>query len=301
MSSRQGLENPYDLAMTLTRFGFHFSSMSYEGVDERGLFQRIADTAMAAESAGFDSIWVPDHMHQNAIGGGPSGPMPEAYTLLSALAMKTEHVLLGSLVTPVTFRYPALLAKVVTTLDVVSGGRAVLGVGAAWDTEEHAAYGFDFPEVAEREDRLEEMVLVCRELLTSSPASYDGVYNRLEGAWNSPRPIQARIPILVGGGGERRTLATVAKYGDACNFFGEPDVVRHKFEVLGEHCERIGRDASEIAKTCAVFSPESEHELVEQVGQRLAAGADGVVLFGRGCPSPDTLTAWGAALHAAFG
>jgi len=115
------LSRTYDRFMTLTRFGFHFSSISYADVDESGLFPRIAETAMAAESAGFDSLWVPDHVHQNRIGGGPSGPMLEAYTLLAALATKTERVLLGSLVTPVTFRHPALLAKVVTTLDVNLG------------------------------------------------------------------------------------------------------------------------------------------------------------------------------------
>lgn len=269
-------------------------------MDERGLFNRIAETAVAAESAGFDSIWVPDHVHQNRIGGGPMGPMLEAYTLLAALATKTEHVLLGSLVTPVTFRQPALLAKVVTTLDIVSGGRAVLGIGAAWDAGEHEAYGFDFPGTAEREDRLEEAVVLCRELFMSRPASYKGMHYRLEEAWNAPRPIQDRIPILVGGGGERRTLATVAKYGDACNFFGDPNVVSHKLAVLAEHCGRIGRDLSTIATTCALSPPESPQELVDQVGARLAAGVEGVVLFGGSCPSPETLTTWGSALHEAF-
>ena len=287
--------------MTLTRFGFHFSSMSYDDLDGRGLFDRIADTAVAAESAGFDSIWVPDHVHQNRIGGGPTGPMLEAYTLLAGLATRTRRVLLGSLVTPVTFRQPALLAKQVTTLDVVSGGRAVLGIGAAWDVEEHEAYGFDFPGSAERQDRLEEAIVVCRELFTSSPASYEGAHYHLREAWNSPRPIQARIPILVGGGGEHRTLATVAKYADACNVFGEPEDVRHKLEVLAAHCARIGRDATEIATTCGLFPPDNEQELVDQVGERLAVGVEGVVLFGGACPSPETLTSWGGALQKSFG
>jgi F420-dependent oxidoreductase-like protein len=286
--------------MALTRFGFHFSSVSYEGIDERGLFTRIAETAVAAESAGFDSIWVPDHVHQNRIGGGPSGPMLEAYTLLAALATKTDHVLLGSLVTPVTFRNPALLAKVVTTLDVVSDGRAVLGIGAAWDTEEHNAYGLEFPGTAEREDRLEEAVVLCREMFTSRPATHEGAHYHLTDAWNSPRPIQDHVPILIGGGGERRTLATAARYGDACNFFGDPEVVRHKLEVLAEHCSRLGRDRSEISTSSALFAPGSEQEVVDQVGERLAAGVDGVVLFGGSCPSPETLTTWGTALHAAF-
>jgi F420-dependent oxidoreductase-like protein len=286
--------------MTLTRFGFHFASTSYEDVDERTLFARIAEVAVAAESAGFDSIWVPDHVHQNRIGGGASGPMLEAYTLLAGLAMKTDHVLLGSLVSPITFREPALLAKVVTTLDVVSGGRAVLGIGAAWDTEEHEAYGFDFPATAEREDRLEESILICREMFSASPASFDGEHYKIHEAWNAPRPVQARIPILVGGGGERRTLAAAAKYGDASNFFGAPDVVQHKLEVLAEHCASFGRDFSEISTTCALFAPESTAELVDQVGQRLAVGVEGAVVFGGTCPSPELVSEWGAALHQAF-
>ncbi|HEY5274639.1 MAG TPA: TIGR03560 family F420-dependent LLM class oxidoreductase [Acidimicrobiales bacterium] len=286
--------------MTLTRFGFHFASTSYEDLNGQPLFDRIAEVAAAAESAGFDSIWVPDHAHQNRIGGGPSGPMLEAYTLLAALAMKTGRVLLGSLVSPITFREPALLAKVVTTLDVVSGGRAVLGIGAAWDTEEHEAYGFDFPNIAEREDRLEESILICREMFTASPASFDGEHYHLREAWNAPHPIQARIPILVGGGGERRTLAAVAKYGDACNFFGAPDVVQHKLDVLAEHCTNVGRDITEISTTCALFAPESTAELIDQVGERLALGIEGAVVFGGACPSAEVVTQWGAALHQAF-
>jgi F420-dependent oxidoreductase-like protein len=286
--------------MTLTRFGFHFASTSYEGVNERTLFGRIVEVAAAAESAGFDSIWVPDHVHQNRIGGGANGPMLEAYTLLAGLSMKTDHVRLGSLVSPITFREPALLAKVVTTLDVVSGGRAVLGIGAAWDTEEHEAYGFEFPGTAEREDRLEESIRICREMFTSSPASFDGEYYQIREAFNAPRPAQARIPILVGGGGERRTLATAAKYGDACNFFGAPDVVQHKLEVLAEHCATFGRDVSEISTTCALFAPESTAELVDQVGQRFAVGVEGAVVFGGTCPSAEVVTEWGAALHQAF-
>jgi F420-dependent oxidoreductase-like protein len=286
--------------MTLTRFGFHFASTSYEDLNGRSLFDRIAEVAAAAESAGFDSLWVPDHVHQNRIGGGPSGPMLEAYTLLAGLATKTDRILLGSLVSPVTFREPALLAKVVTTLDVISGGRAVLGIGAAWDTEEHEAYGFDFPNIAEREDRLEESILICREMFSSSPVSFDGEHYRLHEAWNAPPPIQARIPILVGGGGERRTLAAVAKYGDACNVFGEPDAIRHKLDVLAEHCTNVGRDFAEISTTCALFSPGSTAELIDQVGARLAVGVEGAVIFGGNLPSAELVAEWGAALHKAF-
>lgn len=286
--------------MALTRFGFHFSSTTYEGVDEPGLFPRILETALAAEASGFDSIWVPDHVHQNVIGGGPNGPMLEAYTLLGALAARTERVLLGSLVSPVTFRSPALLAKIITTLDVISNGRAVLGIGAAWDTAEHAAYGIEFPGTGEREDRLIEAVEICKAMFAERPASYSGARYQITEAWNAPKPVANRIPILIGGGGERRTLAAVAQYADACNFMGDAATLTHKLEVLAEHCERVGRDLSEISTTCALFAPTDLNELVDAVGERLGAGIEGVVLFGRSCPSPDELSAWGAALTEAF-
>src|SRR5271155_1082704 len=197
--------------MTLTRFGYHFASTSYQDLDGRSLFDRIAEVAVAAESAGFDSIWVPDHVHQNRIGGGPSGPMLEAYTLLAGLATKTDTVLLGSLVTPVTFRHPALLAKVVTTLDVISGGRAVLGIGAAWYDVEHEGLGFDFPAAPERLDRLEEALQICRAMFTEEAPSFTGTYYRIHEARNVPPPVQpGGPPILIGGGGEKRTLRLTA-------------------------------------------------------------------------------------------
>jgi F420-dependent oxidoreductase-like protein len=286
--------------MSLTRFGFHFSSTSYADLGEDALFDRILDVARAAEQAGFDSIWVPDHVHQNNIGGGPGGPMLEAYTLLAALAARTETALLGALVSPVTFRHPALLAKQTTALDVISHGRAVLGIGAAWDVGEHSAYGISFPNTPEREDRLEEAVVLCQKMFAEQTVDYDGRYYSLEEAWNSPRPVQRAIPVLVGGGGEKRTLAVVAKYADACNFFGAPADIAHKIEVLKGHCEQYGRDFSEITTTCSLFPPDSEEELREQVAERLAVGVDGVVLFGRSCPPPSTVSSWGEMLHREF-
>lgn len=291
----------YDSRMVLTRFGFHFSSVSYEGVKESDLFGRIMETAQAAEASGFDSIWVPDHVHQNQIGGGPGGPMLEAYTLLGALATATQKVMLGSMVSPVTFRNPALLAKTVTTLDVVSSGRAILGIGAAWDSAEHHAYGLDFPPTPEREDRLEETAALCRQMLSAPTTSYDGRHYATEGAWNVPRPVQDRVPILIGGGGERRTLGAVARYADACNLFGDPSTLAHKLGVLSSHCERIGRDPSEISSSFSVFPPDDPKELVSVVSERFAVGMQGVVLFGGSCPSPDTVRIWGEALQEAFG
>jgi len=226
----------------LTRFGFHYSSISYADVAPSELFGRIVEVAVAAERAGFDSLWVPDHVHQNELGGGPSGPMLEAYTLLAALAARTQSVKLGSLVSPVTFRFPAVLAKTITTLDVVSGGRAVLGIGAGWDRGEHDAYGVPFPLGPERWERLTEAVEICQALFGGGPVDYAGRYYSLDGAWNAPRPLQSKLPLLIGGGGEKLTLPIVAKYADACNFFGEPEVIAEKLEVLRRHCEAVGRD-----------------------------------------------------------
>lgn len=282
--------------MALTRLGFHFSSTTYEGWTSDTLFRTILDVAAAAESSGFDSLWVPDHAHQNPIGGGPSTPMLEAYSLLAALAARTSTVRLGALVSPVTFRIPSLLAKTVASLDVISSGRAVLGLGAAWDAAEHAAYGIAFPPLAERYARLEDALQVCRALLGHQPASWAGRFSTVEDAWNSPPPVQAHVPILVGGGGERRTLALVARYADACNFFGEVDDLRRKLQVLRDHCAEVGRDPSELTTTVALMAPEDPAEVRRLVETRLELGFDGVVLFGGSAPSAAQVTAWGDAL-----
>ncbi|HWF73949.1 MAG TPA: LLM class F420-dependent oxidoreductase [Solirubrobacteraceae bacterium] len=236
--------------MAFTRFGLHFSSTSYPNVTNAELFDRIVEAAQAAEAAGFDSIWVPDHAHQNDIGGGPSGPMLEAYTLLGGLAARTSRVSLGTMVTGVTYRNPALLAKEVTTLDILSSGRAILGIGGAWNEDEHVGYGFDFPPIGERLDRLEEALQICRAMFTEEAPSFSGRHYRIHQALNFPRPIRPEgIPILIGGGGERRTLRLVAQYADACNLFGDLETIRHKLDVLERHCEAVGRDPATITKT----------------------------------------------------
>jgi F420-dependent oxidoreductase-like protein len=236
--------------MGVTRFGLQIPSFTYPGVGDRELFDRVAGIAGTAEESGFDSVWVMDHFYQIATVGPRTDPMLEAYTLLGALAARTRKVNLGTMVTGVTYRNPALLAKEVTTLDVISSGRAILGIGAAWNEEEHIGYGFDFPPLGERLDRLEEALQICRAMFVEEAPSFTGRYHQIHEALNFPRPLRPEgVPILVGGGGERRTLALVAKYADACNIVGDLGTVRHKLEVLERHCESVGRDPATITKT----------------------------------------------------
>jgi F420-dependent oxidoreductase-like protein len=264
----------------LFRRGIHFGS--YGSTDDgTAVFGRLTEAAQAAEAAGFDAISVPDHVHQNRVGGGPASPMFEAYTVLGALAGVTRSASLFSLVSPVTMRAPGLLAKAVTTLDVISGGRAVLGVGAGWDAAESAAYGIDFPGLGERFDRLDEELAVCRALFTREQASFTGKFYALRDARNSPRPVRGSIPVLVAGGGEKRTLELVARYADACNVSaGEPAEVRHKFDVLARHCERVGRDPAEITKTVFFMDTADRRAFAVSARALTAAGADGIVVLG---------------------
>lgn len=233
-------------------FGLHLNSFVYPGVAPEERFERAAAIAVAAEESGFDSLWVLDHMVQGGHAGLPEEPMLEAYTLLGGLAARTRRATLGTLVTAVTFRNPALLAKAVTTLDVVSGGRAVLGIGAGWYEPEHRQYGIDFPPVGTRMDMLEDALAICRAMFSRSPASHEGRHHAVRGAVCSPLPVQPAGPrILVGGTGEKRTLRLVAKYADMCNFpkHTRPEVIKRKFAVLDGYCEAIGRDPSEIVRT----------------------------------------------------
>ncbi len=262
--------------MVLFRRGIHFGS--YGSVDDgTAVFDRLLQAVEAAEQAGFDAVSVPDHLQQNAVGGGPASPMFEAYTVLGALAMRTTSARLLALVSPVTLRNPALLAKAVTTLDVLSGGRAVLGIGAGWDVSEHEAYGFEFPSVGERMDRLGEALQICRALFGTEPASVTGAHYAVRVAPNSPHPLAGSIPVLVAGGGERRTLALAARYGDACNVAGDAATVRHKFDVLERHCERLDRDPAEITKTVFVPVPDDLREFAARLQAHADAGADGAV------------------------
>ena len=287
--------------MVLFRRGIHFGS--YGRVDDGpAVFDRLAEAVRTAEAAGFDAVSVPDHVHQNQVGGGPASPMFEAYTLLGALAMRTSSVLLYALVSPVTLRHPGLLAKTVTTLDVLSRGRAVLGVGAGWDAAESEAYGIPFPAAGERFDRLDEALAVCRELLTERQATFTGEFYAVREARNSPRPVRGTVPVLVAGGGERRTLDLVARYGDACNVFaGDPAMVRHKFGVLDGHCARVGRDPAEITRTVFAFDTGDLGTFAAAARSWADAGADGAVVVGPGdLGRPGRITAIGEVLAQVF-
>jgi F420-dependent oxidoreductase-like protein len=234
----------------MLRLGLQIPNFTYPGVPDGELFDRVADIAVTAEQAGFDSIWVMDHFYQIPNVGQRTEPMLESYTLLGGIAARTSRAVLGTMVTGVTYRNPALLAKIVTTLDIVSSGRAILGIGAAWNEDEHRGYGFDFPPAGERLGRLEEAVQICRGMFTQEEFTFQGRFYRTNGALNFPRPVRpGGIPILIGGSGERRTLRLVATYADACNLFGDVATIRHKLEVLQRHCKEVGRDPSAIIKT----------------------------------------------------
>ena len=230
--------------------GFQIPNFTFPGVSDDRLFDHVAMLANTAETAGFDSVFVMDHFYQLPNIGPRTDPMLEGYTVLAGMAARTKKVRLGTLVSGVTYRNPAFLAKVVTTLDVVSSGRAILGIGAAWNEDEHRGYGYEFPPVGERLSRLEEALQICRAMFGEKEATFDGRYYRIQGALNFPRPIQPNgPPILIGGGGEQRTLKLVAQYADMCNIFGDPAMVRHKMDVLERHCEAVGRDPKTIVKT----------------------------------------------------
>jgi F420-dependent oxidoreductase-like protein len=231
-------------------FGYHMPNFSFPGVPADGLFDHVASLAKAAEDVGFDMVTVMDHFYQIGVVGPESEPMLEAYTTLGALAARTSRVLLGTLVTGVTYRNPALVAKQVTTLDTISRGRAILGIGAAWNDSEHRGYGFDFPPVGERMDRLDEALRIAKLMFTEERPSFEGRFYRIDRALNVPRPIQPGGPrILVGGGGEKRTLRLVAKYADMSHWFGSLEDLKRKNEVLEKHCEAVGRDPSTIVRT----------------------------------------------------
>jgi F420-dependent oxidoreductase-like protein len=232
-------------------FGLHLPSYTHPDTPPEQLFDRVVEQARAAEIAGFDLVTVMDHLYQIAGIGGPEEPMLEGWLTLAAIARETSRVRLGTLVTGVTYRNPALLAKEATTLDVISNGRAILGLGAAWNDVEHEGYGFEFPPVGQRMDRLDEALAIIKAMFTEDRPSFHGEHYSIERALNVPRPIQPTGPkILVGGGGEQRTLRIAAKYADMTHWFSIGlDALKHKNEVLERYCEEIGRDPSTIERT----------------------------------------------------
>ncbi len=235
----------------------------------------LASVATLADQAGFEFLAVMDHFFQIGVVGPPEHEMLEAYTTLGYLAGQTSRVRLLTLVTGAVYRHPGILAKTVTTLDVLSGGRAWLGVGAAWNEEESRGLGVPFPPVAERFERLEETLQICLQMWGGDQTPISGRHYQLERPLNSPQALsRPHPPIMIGGGGERKTLRLVARYAQACNLFPGPDLGR-KLDVLRAHCETEGRDYDEILKTC--YFPFDVGEKGERVGEtvdRLGALAE---------------------------
>jgi len=230
------------------KLGLHVSDFTFRGGPSR-LGEDLTGIAQAAEAAGFDRLSVMDHFFQISFVGPPEHEMLEAYTTLGYLAGRTSTIRLFAMVTGVIYRQPALLAKAVSTLDVLSGGRAMLGIGAAWNEEESRGLGFPFPPISERFERLEEALQIVLQMWSDSEEPFAGRHYQLGRTLNSPQPLQRpHPPILIGGSGERKTLRLVARYGDSCNLYSHTDL-RHKLQVLREHCEREGRDYDAIEKT----------------------------------------------------
>jgi F420-dependent oxidoreductase-like protein len=256
------------------RLGLHIPDFTWDGGPTE-LRRQLGQVAARAEGAGYDRISVMDHVWQIAHLGPPEHEMLEAYTTLGFLAAKTERVKLLTVVTAVVYRDPGLLAKAVTTLDVLSGGRAMLGIGAAWNEEESRGLGLFFPGTAERFERLEEALQICQQMWADDDRPYVGKHYRLQRTLNSPQSLRRpHPPILIGGAGEQKTLRLVAQYADACNIFDTPDLA-HKLDVLREHCQRLGRNYDEIEKTAQLRFDLGEHgEHVERTIEHLHELAD---------------------------
>ncbi len=235
----------------------------------------LAAVASTADEAGFEFISVMDHFFQIGIAGPPEHEMLEAYTTLGYLAACTKRAKLLTLVTGAIYRYPGVLAKTVTTLDVLSGGRAWLGIGAAWNEEESRGLGIPFPPVAERFERLEETLQICLQMWAGDESPYRGVHYELDRPLNSPQALTTpHPPIMIGGGGERKTLRYVARYAQACNLFPGPDLAR-KLDVLRQHCDAEDRVYDEIRKSCYfIFDVGPKGEKVNEVIDGLAALAE---------------------------
>ena len=251
------------------KVGLHIADFTWDG-GPPALGSRLGEIARRAEDAGVDRISVMDHVWQIGHLGPPEHEMLEAYTALGFLAAATSRVKLLTVVTAVVYREPGLLAKAVTTLDVVSGGRAMLGLGAAWNEDEARGLGLFFPPMAERFERLEEALRICLQMWSDDDGPFEGKHYHLARTLNSPQALsRPHPPILIGGQGERKTLLLVARYADACNLFDTPELA-HKLDVLRGHCAAEGRDYAAIEKTVQVRYDLGENgERVEQTVEHL--------------------------------
>lgn len=253
------------------KVGLHISDFTWDGGAQELRF-RLAEIAQRAEQAGVDRISVMDHLWQIGHLGPPEHEMLEAYTALGWIAAKTERVKLLTMVTAVVYREPGLLAKAVTTLDVLSGGRAILGIGAAWNEEESRGLGLPFPPTAERFERLEEAIRICLQMWNGDESPFEGKHYHLARTLNSPQVLsRPHPPVLIGGSGEKKTLRLVARYADSCNIFAtDATVAAHKLDVLRQHCADVGRDYDEIEKTAQIrFDLGADGENVQQTIENL--------------------------------
>ena len=229
----------------MTRLGYQIPNFTYEGVAPGDLFATVVAQAREAEASAFDTVMVMDHFFQLPMLGPPDREMLECYTLLAALAQHTSKARLSALVTGNTYRNPAVLAKTVTTLDIVSGGRAQLAIGAGWFEQEHEAFGIEFGTFTDRFEKLEEALQIVVPMLRDERPTFTGTHYAVADAINQPAPL-ARIPVMIGGSGEKKTLRLVAQYADESNLTASLDEVPRKLDALAAHCQRIGRDRSEI-------------------------------------------------------
>jgi F420-dependent oxidoreductase-like protein len=271
------------------KFGLQINQFTWPG-GAAAIGPTLARIARTADDAGFDSIWVMDHFFQIRGNGPPEAPMLEGQTALAFMAAHTERARLGLMVGGVHYRQPGLWIKATTTLDVLSGGRAWFGIGAAWNEMESKGLGFAFPPLRERFELLEDTLRMAHEMWSEGSGThgrFDGERTTATHLINSPQAIsRPRVPIMVGGGGERKTLRLVAQYADACNVFGRsPEFVRGKLEVLREHCERLGRPYDEIERSVLTSVNPDEEEpaaTVERFGGLAEAGAEHIIFSVRG-------------------
>ena len=281
------------------KLGIQIPSFSWPGGTE-AIGPTLGRIAGQADAIGVDSIWVMDHFFQIRGVGPAEDPMLEGWTTLGWLAAQTSRARLGLMVGGVHYRYPGLWVKAATTLDVLSGGRAWLGIGAAWNEDESRSLGFPFPPLGERFEMLEETLQIAHEMWQGER----GTEGRFEGRQytatrllNSPQSIsRPRVPIMIGGGGERKTLRLAAQYADATNVFGGPEQIHHKYEVLREHCEAVGRDPDEIERSTLQSINLNRHSASEHVdwfGELADAGAEAVIVSVAGIADPATLEAVG--------
>lgn len=281
------------------KVGLQIPSFSWPG-GAAAIGPTLARIARQADDIGFDSIWVMDHFFQIRGVGPAEEPMLEGWTTLGYLAAHTSRARLGLLVGGIHYRRPGLWVKAATTLDVLSGGRAWLGIGAAWNQDESESLGFPFPALGERFEMLDETLQIAYQMFEGergSEGQFDGRQFHARRLMNSPQSIsRPRVPIMIGGGGERKTLRLVAQYADATNVFGGPTAIHHKYEVLRQHCEELGRDPDEIERSTlqgVSLARESPAEIVDRFGELADAGAQHVIFNLHGVEDPAQLEAVG--------